>query len=293
MPSSGCFIAADTQLNQQLEEVLKDIVRRRGWLLRRYSSVEQAIPSAAADRAGFSLVSQQETGMTGDDLVACTRRLRDNAPDTPLLILTLDLDSPDVALDCLAAGASDYVVWPDGAGALAEIAGYLVDSLNGDPPFGVFPEVAQLSNPQQEAPPTAFVAMPFLQRIRRGNLGLSTYFEIYRQVIIPTLQRVGWQVCRADRWFSAENIGAQVQEGIRRCQLLLADVSEQNVNVYYEIGYADGVEKLIILTIYRGDALPANLRGRFDIRYANRVELSRKLICALGQWGRVRRQSPP
>jgi hypothetical protein len=288
MKTVGIFVAEESELDRQVAEAVRGYANDQELELRPYTTVSAVLEEFAVDTLRpesirFAFVSHLGSGRYGSRLLADARELRKAAQDVPLLILRADSDCVEVALDCLSLAKSDFVVWPIRPNALAEIVGYLIQCVEDRPPFGRWDAI-----PNLPARPCAFVAMPFAQRIRQGRRGTDTYVEVFRQVIDPTLRRIGWNARRADSVFSSDHVGAQAQKLIRECDLVLADVSDQNVNVYYELGYAEGVGKPVILIRSCDGTVAADLAGRFCIEYDNKVELSRKLICALGKWGEVR-----
>ncbi len=56
---------------------------------------------------------------------------------------------------------------------------------------------------------------------------------------------------------------------IERAELVIAEVSEQNPNVFYELGFAAGIKKPVLLIARRGVEIPTDLRGRELILYSD------------------------
>jgi hypothetical protein len=59
-----------------------------------------------------------------------------------------------------------------------------------------------------------------------------------------------------------QRIVTTVLDSIRRSAFIIADVSEPRPNVYYELGYAQGIGKSIITTAFQGTQLPFDI---FDV----------------------------
>jgi hypothetical protein len=57
----------------------------------------------------------------------------------------------------------------------------------------------------------------------------------------------------------------QIWHGIRRCDVVVADISEHNPNVFYELGLAHGLGKEVVLITQTGEKAP------FDISTARRI----------------------
>ena len=65
-----------------------------------------------------------------------------------------------------------------------------------------------------------------------------------------------------DHFDTHHRIIPNIIEAIRRCALIIADVSEPRPNVYYELGYAQALGKNIITTACQGTELPFDI---FDV----------------------------
>jgi CBS domain-containing protein len=94
------------------------------------------------------------------------------------------------------------------------------------------------------------------------------YVAVYQDQIKPALEnRFSVSVQKADEIFSPGSIIEQIQEQIRLADFLVADVSEQNPNVYYEVGYAQALSKEIIFLTTSIDRVPFDIRHRRCIVY--------------------------
>lgn len=85
-----------------------------------------------------------------------------------------------------------------------------------------------------------FVIMPFNEK--RNFL--------YEYVIVPTLNEhpvFDFEVIRADRLLTAEKIINEITEGIEKADLLIVDISEENMNVFYELGFGHAFKKKAVL----------------------------------------------
>ena len=97
---------------------------------------------------------------------------------------------------------------------------------------------------------TCFVMMPF-----------GEWFDIYYQdVYIPAIREAGFEPVRADELFKTGSVMEQVWEQIRKAKVLLADLSDKNANVFYELGLAHAAKKPVIFTSARVEDVPFDLR---------------------------------
>lgn len=105
--------------------------------------------------------------------------------------------------------------------------------------------------------PRAFVLMPFAPEFN----------EIYNLFIVPTVTQVGYDVTRADDLLSQRNILRDILESIAMSDLVIADLTKTNPNVYYELGLAHSLRKPVILLTQSVEDLPFDLRSYRVIPY--------------------------
>lgn len=89
--------------------------------------------------------------------------------------------------------------------------------------------------------PTAFIVMQFS----------SPYDELYSHVIKDACNAFTIEAVRADEIYGPGIIIKDVIERISRSQVVIADISPPNPNVYFEVGYALALGKPIILLAQR------------------------------------------
>jgi nucleoside 2-deoxyribosyltransferase len=113
----------------------------------------------------------------------------------------------------------------------------------------------------------AFVLMPFSRE----------FDDVYILGIREVAERMDFVVERADSIEHNEEIIDIVREKIRHCDVIVADTTGKNPNVFYEIGYAHALEKPTILITRKGDQIPFDVRSINHIIYESIVELRDKL----------------
>jgi len=104
--------------------------------------------------------------------------------------------------------------------------------------------------------PTAFVIMPFAAPIG----------DYYKAIYKPALEAAGLQVTRGDDFFNPRPILDDIRASVASSDLLLADLTGRNPNVFYELGLAHAIGKSVILTSQRVDDIP------FDLRHVRVIE---------------------
>lgn len=107
-------------------------------------------------------------------------------------------------------------------------------------------------------PARAFVIMPF-----------SPAFEpVYSLFIREALTEAGFDVFRADDIRSQRNILTDIVESIATSDLVVADLTDENPNVFYELGVAHALQKPVLLLTQSIDDVPFDLRSYRLLSYS-------------------------
>jgi hypothetical protein len=123
--------------------------------------------------------------------------------------------------------------------------------------------------------PKCFVLMPFDK----------TRLEVYRHAIRPAADAAEFECHRADDAFENGAIVGQIVRDIFSDDVIVADISDLNPNVLYELGIAHAVGNKTIIICEAGQELPFNLNAYRVIFYEKTinggVELREQLEKAL------------
>lgn len=95
--------------------------------------------------------------------------------------------------------------------------------------------------------------------------------SIYTDVIAPVGQGAGFETRRADDFVGPGQILADITRELREASVVVAEITEANANVYYEVGYAHAVGTPTILLARRGQALPFDISGFRCIFYDDSI----------------------
>jgi hypothetical protein len=129
--------------------------------------------------------------------------------------------------------------------------------------------------------PRAFVIMPFDPEFR----------VIYDDLIKPALEEAGYDVSRADEPLDRRNVLMDVIKGLVEADLVVADLTTANANVFYELGVAHGLRKPTVLLAQRGEDasgdVPFDLRSYRIEFYSTRFDEVHRLKSALRDVGRA------
>lgn len=105
--------------------------------------------------------------------------------------------------------------------------------------------------------PKCFVIMPF------GGWFDKYYVEIY----IPAIEDAGFEAKRADDLYRPGNIVNDIWKYTKEATVLLADLTNKNPNVFYELGLAHAITKPAILITATMEDVPFDLRSLRVIDY--------------------------
>lgn len=104
---------------------------------------------------------------------------------------------------------------------------------------------------------TVFVIMPFNEKFN----------DVYNLGIKSSLEQEGFVCIRADENIEDEKIFENIIESIKNADVMIADITGNNPNVFYELGYSHAInKKVIIITQDRGKT-PFDIYGIRNIEY--------------------------
>ncbi len=97
-------------------------------------------------------------------------------------------------------------------------------------------------------PNSVFVVMSFKKEF-------DPLFHIYSEIC----KELGFKAVRTDKDLTLEKILPRILNGIRHSAFVIADVTESSPNVFYEIGFAEGLGRPVIATAQEGTRLPFDI----------------------------------
>jgi hypothetical protein len=102
---------------------------------------------------------------------------------------------------------------------------------------------------------------------------LADAFESFQSVC----DRYGYRCRKIDEESDVERILPEILSRIRSCAFVIADLTEPRPNVYYELGYAEGLGKPLIVTAKKDTSLPFDTKDIPVIFWENQKGLKEKL----------------
>jgi len=111
----------------------------------------------------------------------------------------------------------------------------------------------------------------YLEKYRRDLFVLMPFAavmeEIYAVHIRKVAKRMGLKLGRADDFFTSTPIMEDVWNAIHNSQIIIADCTGRNANVFYELGIAHTLRKPTILITQDENDVPFDLRHLRYILY--------------------------
>lgn len=113
-----------------------------------------------------------------------------------------------------------------------------------------------------------FVLMPFADE--------RDLQSVYNQHIKPVVSQAGLRCVRADDINDISGVMQSVWESINRARLIIADLTNRNPNVFYELGIAHTLGKPVIIITQSMDFIPLDLRHLRCIIYEFKPNMIKK-----------------
>ncbi len=115
----------------------------------------------------------------------------------------------------------------------------------------------------ESSQPRVFVIMPFSE----------PFDTLYREVILPVARNLEFDIVRIDEIARPGIIIEDVQRQIEAADAVVAEISTQNPNVFYELGYAHALRKPAVLLWRRqeGQAMPFDVSGYRAVFYDDSI----------------------
>lgn len=109
--------------------------------------------------------------------------------------------------------------------------------------------------------PKAFIVMQFK----------SPYNELYNEVIKCVCKEMGFKAIRVDECFNSSMVISDIVNLIAESKVIIAEITPQNPNVYYEVGYAHALNKPTILLAETTEKLPFDISPFRVLVYENSI----------------------
>jgi hypothetical protein len=132
----------------------------------------------------------------------------------------------------------------------------------------------ELDVPTTGPKPFVFVLMPFAPE----------FDDIYKLGIRAACVEAGGYCERVDEQQYDGDILQRVYNQIRTADLIIADMTGRNPNVFYEVGYAHALDKRVILLTKDAADIPFDLKHYPHIVYEGSIARLKDALCARTKW---------
>ena len=133
-----------------------------------------------------------------------------------------------------------------------------------------------INAPQSTIPkPFVFVLMPID----------PTFDDIYKFGIKGAAEDVGAYAERLDEQIFVEGMLDRIFNQISKADLIVADMTGRNPNVFYEVGYAHALGKITLLLTQDANDIPFDLKHRQHTIYGGSIDRLRKELADRLRWG--------
>src|SRR5205085_8029616 len=122
--------------------------------------------------------------------------------------------------------------------------------------------------------PFVFVLMPFDKKFN----------DIYKYGIKGAAEDVDAYAERIDEQIFKEGILDRVFNQINKADVIVADMTGRNPNVFYEVGYAHALGKIVLLLTQQGDDIPFDLKHHQHIVYGGSIEVLKSQLISRIAW---------
>jgi len=122
--------------------------------------------------------------------------------------------------------------------------------------------------------PFVFVLMPFDE----------TFADIYKFGIKEAANDAGGYCERVDEQYYEERILDRIYNQINKADVIVADLTGRNPNVFYETGYAHALDKRVILLTSNADDIPFDLKHHFHIVYNGSISTLKEQLTRRLKW---------
>lgn len=110
--------------------------------------------------------------------------------------------------------------------------------------------------------PKVFVVMQFSEE----------YDHLYKEVIKVVCEDFGYECFRGDEYFTNGTILKDITDAINESSIIIADITPNNPNVFYEVGYSHALGKpTILLSDKKREKLPFDVSGFRTLFYDNTI----------------------
>jgi hypothetical protein len=95
----------------------------------------------------------------------------------------------------------------------------------------------------------------------------DNFMRVFEEGVLPAIEAAGLRGIHAGQIFDNREIIEDIWESISTCRIVVADVTDRNPNVFYELGICHTLGKEVIVITQRAEDVPFDIRHRRFIEY--------------------------
>jgi len=221
-----------------------DILAQEGYEVAEFSSGKKALEYLSSYRPSVAIVHFKQNIPRSLRFVEKCAKLD---PSMSILYSTFHTD-PDLPGDAIKLGAFAVL---DKRADRAELGRILDRAYN----------QSAARRRHQEGGPSVVVLMPSAKR----------FDERYTLGVKEPLEGIGVSCERVEELDFTGDIMEKIFDLIGEATLIVADMTGRNPNVFYEVGYAHGIGKPVVLLTEKVDDVPFDLQGQRHIIYGRSI----------------------
>lgn len=111
-----------------------------------------------------------------------------------------------------------------------------------------------------------------------------SFSDIYKFGIKGAAEDVGAYAERVDEQIFTEGILDRIFNQVSKSDVVVADMTGRNSNVFYEVGYAHALGKVVLLLTQAVEDIPFDLKHRQHIVYGGKIEILRRDLAQRLRW---------
>ena len=85
--------------------------------------------------------------------------------------------------------------------------------------------------------------------------------QVYKYIISPVCEKCGFEAIRSDQINRADSIPQTIIDNLKSAELVIADMTGHNPNVFYEMGFRACTQKPMIHIREKTETIPADIAG--------------------------------
>jgi response regulator RpfG family c-di-GMP phosphodiesterase len=239
-------------------------LERDGYSVHRAASVEEAKKIVLSEEIDFAIVdikTDYESDFGGLQVASFVKRIRPRAKT--IILSAHSLEDVESEVDAEAKSI------------LTTLDAYIPKTIRENYITVVSEKLRELKGSQK--PHTCFVIMPFsaTQSCSEGE-----WTEIYEKLIKPAVEQSGfkYECKRAEIVYG--NIIESILDELNRAEVVIADLTDRNPNVFYELGVRHALRNTTILIAQKEADLPFDLRPYATLIYNWKIEKDRDKLKA-------------